>query len=101
MTNLSILSQDEVSENQVIRSRVAKTQQPDAKRLTSIITNYFEMYFIHCIFIKNCFQIFDPHMSRVNFYEKSDLSLIGLPPFSPWYYMIFTYFIAKLCALEL
>ena len=33
MTNLSIISQDEVSENQVIRSRVAKTQQPDAERL--------------------------------------------------------------------
>ena len=35
MTNLSIISQDEVSENQVIRSRVAKTQQPDAERLTT------------------------------------------------------------------
>ena len=37
MTNLSIVSQDEVSENQVIRSRVAKTQQPDAERLMSCI----------------------------------------------------------------
>ena len=33
MTNLSIVSQDEVSENQVIRSGVAKTQQPGAERL--------------------------------------------------------------------
>ena len=33
MTNLSIISQDEVNENQVIRSCVAKTQQPDAERL--------------------------------------------------------------------
>ena len=33
MTNLSILSQDEVRENQVIRLRVAKMQQPDAERL--------------------------------------------------------------------
>ena len=33
MTNLSIVSRDEVSENQAIRSRVAKTQQPDAERL--------------------------------------------------------------------
>ena len=33
MTNLSIVIQDEVSENQVIRSRVAKTQQPGAERL--------------------------------------------------------------------
>ena len=33
MKNLSILSQDEFSENQVIMSRVAKTQQPDAERL--------------------------------------------------------------------
>ena len=33
MTNLSIDSQDEVSENQVVRSHVAKTQQPDAERL--------------------------------------------------------------------
>ena len=35
MTNLSIVSQDEVSENQVIRSRVAKTQQPEAERLNT------------------------------------------------------------------
>ena len=35
MTNLSIISQDEVSENQVMRSIVAKTQQPDAERLIS------------------------------------------------------------------
>ena len=34
MTNLSLVSRDEVSENQIIRSRVAKTQQPDAERLT-------------------------------------------------------------------
>ena len=33
MTNLSIVSQDEVSENQVTGSRVAKTQQPGAERL--------------------------------------------------------------------
>ena len=33
MINLSIFSQDEVSENQVIRSNVAKTQQPDAEGL--------------------------------------------------------------------
>ena len=33
MTNLSIVSQKEVSKNQVIRSRVAKTQQPGAERL--------------------------------------------------------------------
>ena len=37
MTNLSIICQDEVSENQVIRSRVAKTQQPDAERLNAIL----------------------------------------------------------------
>ena len=42
MTNLSIISQDEVSENQVIRSRVAKTQQPDAERLI----NNFSMRFL-------------------------------------------------------
>ena len=34
MTNLSKVSQDEVSKNQVIRSNVAKTQQPDAEGLT-------------------------------------------------------------------
>ena len=34
MTNLSIVGQDEVGENQVTRSNVAKTQQPDAERLT-------------------------------------------------------------------
>ena len=33
MTNLSIVGQEEVSENQVLRSNVAKTQQPDAKGL--------------------------------------------------------------------
>ena len=33
MTHLSIVSQDEVSETQVIRSRVVKKQQPDAERL--------------------------------------------------------------------
>ena len=37
MTNLSIVSQDEVSENQVIRSNVAKTQQPDAERIINRI----------------------------------------------------------------
>ena len=37
MTNLSKVSQDEVSKNQVIRSNVAKTQQPDAERLSSIV----------------------------------------------------------------
>ena len=36
MTNLSKVSQDEVSKNQVIRSSVAKTQQPDAERLKII-----------------------------------------------------------------
>ena len=36
MTNLSIVGQDEVGENQVTRSNVAKTQQPDAERLTKI-----------------------------------------------------------------
>ena len=36
MTNLSEVSQEEVSENQVIRSRVAKTQQLDAERLKCI-----------------------------------------------------------------
>ena len=36
MTNLSIVSQDKVSENQVLRSRVAKTQQPDAERLKNL-----------------------------------------------------------------
>ena len=36
MTNLSKVSQDEVSKNQVIRSNVAKTQQPDAERLIYI-----------------------------------------------------------------
>ena len=35
MTNLSKVSQGEVSENQVIRSRVAETQQPDAERLNT------------------------------------------------------------------
>ena len=39
MTNLSKVSQDEVSKNQVIRSSVAKTQQPDAKRLNKIHEN--------------------------------------------------------------
>ena len=33
MTNLSIVGQDEVGENQVTMSRVAKTQQLDAERL--------------------------------------------------------------------
>ena len=36
MTNLSIVSQDEASENQVLRLRVAKTQQPDTERLNDI-----------------------------------------------------------------
>ena len=33
LTNLSIVCQEKVSENQVLRSRVAETQQPDAERL--------------------------------------------------------------------
>ena len=33
MTNFSKISLDGVSENQVLRSNVAKTQQPDAERL--------------------------------------------------------------------
>ena len=36
MINLRIVSQAEVSENQVLWSPVAKTQQSDAKRLTSL-----------------------------------------------------------------
>ena len=35
MKNLSIISQEQVSENQVIRLGVTKTQQPDAERLIS------------------------------------------------------------------
>ena len=38
MTNLSIVGQDEVGENQVTRSNVAKTQQPDAERLKNLVT---------------------------------------------------------------
>ena len=41
MTNLSIASRDEVSENQVIRSRVAKTQQPDAERLNTVLATFW------------------------------------------------------------
>ena len=41
MPNMSIVSQDEVSENQVIRSRVAETQQPDAERLSCTTSNFF------------------------------------------------------------
>ena len=42
MTNLSIVGQEEVSENQVLRSNVAKTQQPDAKGLSfKIFPNIF------------------------------------------------------------
>ena len=33
MTNFRIVSRDELSENQVIMSCVAKTQQPDGERL--------------------------------------------------------------------
>ena len=33
MANLSIVSREEGRENKVIRSRVAKRQQPDAERL--------------------------------------------------------------------
>ena len=33
MTNLNIVRQDAVSENEVIRSRLAKTEQPDAKKV--------------------------------------------------------------------
>ena len=40
MTNLSIVSSDGVSENQVIRSNVAKTQQPDAERLIIICISF-------------------------------------------------------------
>ena len=40
MTNLSIVSQDKVSEYQLIRSHVAKTQQPDAERLTDLKKSY-------------------------------------------------------------
>ena len=36
MKNLSKASEDKVSKNQVIRSNVAKTQQPDAERLRLI-----------------------------------------------------------------
>ena len=43
MTNFSKASQDEVSKNQVIRSNVAKTQQPDAERL--IKKNLIELKF--------------------------------------------------------
>ena len=39
MTNLRIVSQDEVGENQVIRSRFAKTQPPDAERLTDNLSS--------------------------------------------------------------
>ena len=39
MTNLSIVSPDGVSENEVIRSNVAKTQQPDAERLILKLKN--------------------------------------------------------------
>ena len=39
MKNLSMVSRDEVSEYQVIKSRVAKTQQPDAERLISLKIN--------------------------------------------------------------
>ena len=35
MTKFSKISLDEVSENQVLRSNVAKTQQPDAEGLTA------------------------------------------------------------------
>ena len=39
MTNSGKVSQDEVSENQVSRSLVAKTQQPDAEKLNIKILN--------------------------------------------------------------
>ena len=42
MTNLSLVSPDGVSENQVIRSNVAKTQQPDAERLKTLTVLDFE-----------------------------------------------------------
>ena len=45
MTNLSIVSQDKVIENQVLRSRVAKTQQPDAERLNQ--SYHLFLYKIH------------------------------------------------------
>ena len=41
MTNLSIVGQDEVGENQVTRSNVAKTQQPDAERLNNNYKNFY------------------------------------------------------------
>ena len=40
MTNSGKVSQDEVSENQVSRSLVAKTQQPDAEKLNIKILKY-------------------------------------------------------------
>ena len=45
MTKLSIVSRDEVSENQVIRSCVAKTQQPDAERLKEIFVIIWDPIF--------------------------------------------------------
>ena len=46
MTNLSIVGQDEVGENQVTRSNVAKTQQPDAERLNKKF-KFQKSYFYH------------------------------------------------------
>ena len=37
MKNLNIISLNEVSENPVLSSRVAKTQQPDAEGLTEFL----------------------------------------------------------------
>ena len=43
MKNLSIISQEQVSENQVIRLSVARTQQPNAERLISKIIFYLHL----------------------------------------------------------
>ena len=50
MTNLSLVSPDGVSENQVIRSNVAKTQQPDAEGLNvfKCATRKHILYIISC-----------------------------------------------------
>ena len=46
MTNLSIVSQDEHRKNQVMRSRVAKTLQPDAERLKKLNECSFWSWFL-------------------------------------------------------
>ena len=40
MTNLSIVSQDEIGENQILRSSVAKTQHPDAEGLKNSFLDF-------------------------------------------------------------